>query len=105
MQTKICDLIGELPEGKMLSFTITLNDDLNSTKSRYKDLKNGQRPPLFRPGGKNPFVADPSPPQPAPQRREQQSRPKRENRRQPKPKKEFVDFEKLEPKEEPKKEV
>lgn len=42
-----------------MSFTLTLNDDLTATLSRYKDLMKGKKPEPFLAGGKLPWVVDP----------------------------------------------
>lgn len=52
-------LITELGEGEMMMFTLTLNDDLTATLSRYKDLMKGKKPEPFLAGGKLPWVVDP----------------------------------------------
>ena len=61
-------LITELGEGEMMSFTLTLNDDLTATLKRYKDLMKGKKPIPFLAGGKLPWVVDKNKKTPSPKK-------------------------------------
>jgi len=48
MEDKLRNLIAQLNDENMLSFTLALNDDLNRTLERYEDLKHHRKPAPFK---------------------------------------------------------
>ena len=49
METKLMNLITGMKDEGMMAFTLTLNDDLQKTLSRFKRLKSGRKPEPFIP--------------------------------------------------------